>query len=196
MQNFELNEIFWSIQGEGFYSGTKALFIRLPNCNLNCSWCDTDWKISKKYTEQELRDFITKEQAPLCIMTGGEPLLNPQIEAIIKIVKEYGFKITCETNGTQPYIQGIDWVTCSPKRDAEYFIHVGLESMVNEFKYVVDKDFDFTILDKHNPKDGRHYYLSPEFGTFRESIKSIIQFQKINPLWRLSLQTHKWARIR
>lgn len=196
MLNYNLNDLFWSVQGEGFNAGTKALFIRLPECNLKCSWCDTDWNTYKTYSEAELRAFIELEKAPICVITGGEPLLNPQIHNIIKLIKEYGFKTTCETNGTQPYVEGIDWVTCSPKREAGYLVHEDLEKKVSEFKYVVDKDFDFSILERHNITDGRGYYLSPEFGNFRESIKEILAYQKLNPSWKISLQTHKWMRVR
>lgn len=196
MLNYNLTDIFWSVQGEGFNTGVKALFIRLPTCNLKCSWCDTDWTVFKTYTETELRAFIERETAPICVITGGEPLQNPQISDIIKIVKEYGFKITCETNGTMPYVDGIDWVTCSPKREAGYLVHPDIEAKVNEFKYVVDNGFHFSILDRHDTKDGRHYFLSPEFGNFRESIREILKYQKHNINWRLSLQTHKWIRVK
>jgi len=196
MQNYELSEIFWSVQGEGFYSGVKALFIRLPNCNLKCKWCDTNWKIIQNYPEYKLKDICKQEIAPLCIITGGEPLFNPQIEDIIKILYPFGFKINCETNGTMPYINGIDWITCSPKKESAYIIHPDIEKRVNEFKYVVDKDFDFSILKRHNIEDGRYYYLSPEFGSFRKSIKAILDFQKNNIFWRISLQTHKWMKIK
>lgn len=196
MQNYNLTDLFWSVQGEGFNVGTKALFVRLPNCNLKCSWCDTDWTVFKSYTEEQLKEFISKEKAPICVITGGEPLHNPQIADIIKLVKQYGFKTTCETNGTMPYVDGIDWVTCSPKRESGYLIHEDIESRVNEFKYVVDEGFDFSILQRHNVEDGRHYFLSPEFGNFRDSIKRILEFQKSNINWRLSLQTHKWIRVK
>ena len=196
MQNYKLSEIFWSVQGEGFYSGVKALFIRLPNCNLKCQWCDTDWKVFKHYSEDGLREICKEESSPICVITGGEPLFNPQVEDIIKIVRQCGFRISCETNGTMPYVNGIDWITCSPKKEAAYIIHPDIEKRVNEYKYVVDKDFDFSILKRHNIKDGRHYYLSPEFGNFRKSIKAILEFQKNNIFWKISLQTHKWMKIK
>jgi organic radical activating enzyme len=196
MQNYNLTDLFWSVQGEGFNSGTRALFVRLPNCNLKCSWCDTDWTVFKTYTEEQFRQFIQLEKAPICVITGGEPLHSPQINDIIKIVKQYNFKTTCETNGTMPYVEGIDWVTCSPKRETGYLVHPNIAAKVNEFKYVVDKDFDFSVLERHDTKDGKHYYLSPEFGNFRESIKEILRYQRKNSDWKLSLQTHKWIRVK
>lgn len=125
--------------------------------------------------------------------------MNKQTPLVIKLLKDYGFEIACETNGTFPYMEGIDYVTCSPKRDAEYKVHEGLWDHVSEFKYVVDEDFDFKILDRHtalgNTSEAR-LSLSPEFNDMAGSVKKISDYIQENPWWRMSLQTHKFIGVK
>lgn len=196
MQNFLINDIFWTFQGEGANAGRRSLFIRLPKCNLRCSWCDTEFDSFKKMSLEELNDFIDKEQARFAVITGGEPLMNRQTKEIVAILKSAGFIVACETNGTWPYVEGIDFVTCSPKKDAGYEVHQDLFDYVNEFKYVVDTDFDFSILDRHDTSDGKRYSLSPEFNDMLGSVAKIETYIAKNPAWRLNLQTHKWIGIK
>lgn len=115
---------------------------------------------------------------------------------VVSILKELGFYLACETNGTFPPVAGIDFITCSPKAEAEFSIHDELYPAVSEFKYVVDDQFDFNILDRHkdDPPNQRHS-LSPEFGTMADSVKRISEYIQQNPRWNLSLQTHKWLGI-
>lgn len=197
----KINEMFNTFQGEGFHAGRRALFVRMPDCNLDCSWCDTEWKSFKEYSEEQFMDFIQQEKSKFAVLTGGEPLMNKQLPRVINYLKSSGFEVAVETNGTMPPQAGIDWVTCSPKRDAAYKIHPKLAPRVKEYKYVVDKDFDFKILERHNIGQplftpGRRLYLSPEFGELHENLEKIFNYIKENPNWRISLQTHKTMGIR
>jgi len=194
-----INDVFWTIQGEGFNAGRRALFIRMPYCNYNCTWCDTSYNTYNEWQEYELIDYAVKEKARFAVLTGGEPLMNKQLPLIINILKNLGFEIAVETNGSFPRLEGIDFVTCSPKRFVqkglpEFFINPSLRYLVDEYKYVVDSEFDFSILDKHKT-DKCKLSLSPEFNEFDLNIKKILDYVKENPKWKISLQTHKWLKI-
>lgn len=193
MREFLINDVFWTVQGEGAFAGSRALFIRLPFCNLKCSWCDTEFNTYKKVTTDELLSIFKDEQCRFCVITGGEPTMNKQTPELVSLLKQNGFFVSCESNGTFSPPCEFDWLTVSPKRfqDDPYYVNPTAFTQAHEFKYVVDSEFDFSILQRHTPNDGRRYSLSPEWGTFSENIQKIINFQKENPSWRISLQTHK-----
>lgn len=189
-----INDVFWTIQGEGFYTGHRALFVRMPHCNLACSWCDTDFSTHKKWSVAEFQNKALEEECRLAVLTGGEPLMHKHSPRVIGILKNLNFYVSVETNGTMPYLDGIDWVTCSPKRDAGYEVHSKLVDHVNEFKFVVDDKFDFSILDRFNEIDVR-LSLSPEFNNMNKQVERILGYIRDNPRWRLNLQTHKWIGV-
>lgn len=197
MSELLINDVFFTVQGEGKYAGTRALFVRMPFCNLSCSWCDTQFDTYKKWSEEEFLTFARGEATRFAVITGGEPTLNKHTPHVVRLLKSLGYFVACETNGNFPPVLGIDFITCSPKRDAlpPYSVHRDMWAKVGEFKYVVDKDFDFSILDRHDLRDGRRYSLSPEFGNMKESLDRMIAYIKENPRWRISLQTHKIMNI-
>lgn len=191
-----LNDVFHTVQGEGFFMGTRALFVRLPYCNYNCPWCDTSYNSYEEWEEHEFMDFIDKEKTRFAVITGGEPLMNKQTPKIVDLLKRRGFFIACETNGSMPAVDGIDFVTCSPKKYSkglpEFYINPSIRNKVHEYKYVVEKDFDFSILNRHeNDPSDVSLRLSPEYNNFQESVNRILEYTKHNPKWKLSLQTHK-----
>jgi organic radical activating enzyme len=157
--------------------------------------CDTEYDSKKSWTPEEFTAYATSEPCRFAVITGGEPMLNKHTNEVIALLKSLGFYIACETNGTVPILPGIDFVTCSPKRFANppYFIHREAWQKVSEFKYVIDDQFDFDILDRHDLKDGRRYSLSPEFNNLEKSLDRISKYITYNPKWKISLQTHKWA---
>ncbi len=191
-----INNIFHTIQGEGFNWGRRALFVRMPFCNLKCSWCDTEFNTFGKYGHLEFMELARSEATRFAVLTGGEPMANKQSPIVIEILKNMGFEIAVETNGMFPIMNGIDFATISPKRDGGYKIHQGNEwlQIPHEFKYVVDAGFDWSILARHKDSTARKS-LSPEFGRFHESIQEIAAYIKENPAWRISLQTHKWMNV-
>ncbi len=193
--HLNLVDVFWTHQGEGFHAGRRALFVRLPFCNLKCSWCDTEFDTFKKYEEADFLAYASSEPARFAVITGGEPTMNKQTPRVIELLKSLGFEIAIETNGNFEIPYDIDFVTVSPKRDANYAIHLGALNKASEFKYVVDDGFDFSILDRHDTDDERRYSLSPEFNNFKASLEKIQNYIKENPEWRISLQTHKWMGI-
>lgn len=195
LTQLHINDLFHTFQGEGFHAGRRALFVRMPYCNLKCSWCDTSFNSYKKWTDGEFLSFAMQEKHRFAVITGGEPTMNKHTPRVIRLLKDSDYTLAIETNGCFPVPMGIDFITCSPKRDAKYLIHPDTYDKVHEFKYVIDKDFDFRTLDRHNVHDGRRYSLSPEFGNWNESLSMIFEFIKKNPHWRISLQTHKWMSI-
>ena len=190
----KIHSVFHTLQGEGQFAGTRALFVRMGFCNLSCSFCDTEFKSQFEIGEKALVAQALSERTRFAVITGGEPMMNKQTPLVIETLKKLGFYIATETNGNFPIFDGIDFVTCSPKRDANppYFVHLLAEPKVNEYKYVVDENFDFTLLDRHDTSDGRRYSLSPEFSQLEDSVIKIVHYIEAFPEWKLSLQTHKW----
>jgi organic radical activating enzyme len=151
----QINDLFWTLQGEGRWTGRRALFVRLPFCNYDCPWCDSEYNSFKKISEDEFLQFTKQESARFAVITGGEPMAHKDLPRIIMLLKKEGFEIACETNGSLPIPAAIDFPTVSPKRFTqkkypEFFIHEDALTKAKELKYVVDSDFDFKILDRHN----------------------------------------------
>ncbi len=195
MSNLRINDVFFTFQGEGLHSGRRALFVRMPFCDLKCSWCDTEFNSFEKWHEDEFWKFAIQEKCRFAVITGGEPMMNKQTPKVIEILKQIGYQIACESNGRHPIRDGIDFVTISPKRDDNYKIHPHAFARASEFKYVIDEGFNWEFLKRHDLNDGRRYSLSPEYGRFEQSMKEIMDYIKENPLWRYSLQTHKLLKI-
>lgn len=194
-----LVEMFWTFQGEGANWGRRALFVRMPFCNLKCTWCDTEFNKFEKFTEQQIIDFASQEPCRFAVITGGEPMMNKDTPRVIKILKDLGFEIACETNGTFPIYDGIDFVTVSPKRDAGYSVHPSVIEKINELKIVVDHGFDFKVCTDFEfigLSSTCRKTLSPEYGFFKLNVDQITRFIQENPKWRISLQTHKWLGVR
>jgi 7-carboxy-7-deazaguanine synthase len=193
MNELRLNDVFWTLQGEGANWGRRALFVRMPFCNLACSWCDTSFNSYKKWSEEDFVAFAKQEPGRFAVITGGEPTINKQTPRVIELLKGQNFEIAIESNGTFPIPAHVDFATVSPKRDSGYDIHPNNMS-ADEFKYVVDDEFDFSILDRHQGSLSK-LSLSPEFTKFNDNVQKILAYIKEHPEWRLSLQTHKWLGI-
>ena len=199
METFRINDVFWTFQGEGLHAGRRALFIRLPFCNYKCPWCDTEYNSYKEWDATDLVDFAKQESARFAVITGGEPLMNKQTPSVISLLKTLGFEIAVETNGSMPKLEGIDFITCSPKKYVqqglpEFFINPAIRHKVSEYKYVIEEGFDLSILGRHKG-DTCRLSLSPEFNGFDKNLETIFNYIKENPKWRISLQTHKWMKV-
>ena len=115
MKKKKINEIFYSLQGEGFHSGVPSVFVRFSGCNLRCPFCDTQHEDGLEMTEDEIFREVNRYPANWVILTGGEPSLFIDTDFISKLKAATGKKIAIETNGTRPLPEGIDWITVSPK---------------------------------------------------------------------------------
>ena len=179
----KINEIFYSLQGEGFHTGTPAVFVRFSGCNLRCSFCDTRHEEGVMMTDEEIVEKVSSFPARMVILTGGEPSLWID-KALISRLREAGKQICIETNGTRPLPDGIDWVTCSPKQGAKPVI-----SRMDEVKVVYEGQ-DITVYEL---LPAGHFFLQPcSCSNVAETVACVMQ----HPKWRLSLQTHKLIEIK
>lgn len=204
MKQYRINEIFYSLQGEGFYTGTPAVFIRFSGCNLRCPFCDTDHAEGAMMSAGEIIAAIAAYPSRHVVLTGGEPSLFAD-DDLISALHGDGRYIAVETNGTHPLPSGIDWVTCSPKyglvpsgnrnAGAEVCADVLLDRC-DELK-VVYLGQDMSVYDGIKAD---HHFLQPcDTGRPDENrrlLSAAIEYCKSHPLWRLSLQTHKLLGIR
>lgn len=178
----KINEIFYSLQGEGFYTGTPAVFVRFSGCNLKCDFCDTEHESGTWMSDEEILAAISVYPAKLVILTGGEPSLWID-DAFIETLHQDGIYVCIETNGTKPVPKAIDWVTCSPKQNAL----VQLTSM-NEVKVV----YTGQDLSEYTKLQAAYYYLQP---CSCKNTTEVVDYILDHPQWRLSLQTHKLIQI-
>lgn len=206
---YKVNEIFYTLQGEGAHSGIPAVFVRFSGCNLRCPWCDTEFS---EYTQMSAEQIVTEmlslydlpnERRKMCVLTGGEPSL--QVDAtLIEALHKAGFYICIETNGTRPLPEGIDWITCSPK----YGTTIALKR-VNEVKVVFTGDYDPEIW--RTQLEAEHWMLQPlryngellmESGIdewendSNDNLDETVRYILDHPFWRLSVQLHKIAGLR
>lgn len=191
---YPVNEIFYSLQGEGFHAGLPVVFIRFAGCNLKCPFCDTDFSSFRPMAINEIIDEIVKHPAPTVVFTGGEPTLQP-LEPLVDALHGQGYKVHIETNGTKEISADIDWVTCSPKIVSEngtsrYDINDTMYKRADELKIV----FTGTSQLEETAElfTTRNRFLQPcSLSNTKETVDYILQ----HPHWRLSLQTHKYIGI-
>lgn len=201
MKRYRINEIFYSLQGEGRNTGRAAVFVRFSGCNLACSFCDTDFRAYREMTADEvvntvkgiLPSFVdnrsgegvgTARSSVLVVLTGGEPTLQVDFD-LIDALHHAGFpEVAMESNGTKEPPPNLDWLTVSPKEQVSV-------NRCNELKCLFDESGradDCGIR-------ADFYYLQPcDTGDpvrNAEIIAACTKYIKQHPKWQLSLQTHK-----
>lgn len=207
--SYFIKEIFYTLQGEGAQSGRPAVFCRFSGCNLwsgreqdrehaICRFCDTDFRGTNGEGGGVYRtaDALAARIAsvwpepqpsvtpPYVVCTGGEPLL--QLDALlIDALHARGFLIAVETNGTRPVPPGLDWITVSPKANAELNVIVGDElKLVYPQEGAEPEQFEHLAF--------IHRFLQPLDGPEREANTArAVAYCLAHPQWRLTLQTHK-----
>ena len=197
MTTYPIVEIFHSVQGEGYHAGIPHVFVRFGNCNLRCSWCDTDFLT---YQDMELDAIVEQVLSFDCervIFTGGEPALQ-DLATIGRRLKAAGCTLSIETNGTLPVDPIIDWVCVSPKD--QVYPDVNIRQREGDELKVVYVGQELSMYD--GLKDGfTHMFLQPcyiDTATVEENGRSFAAVEalvKRSPGWRLSLQTHKWMGV-
>ena len=189
-----VNEIFYSLQGEGFHTGTPAAFVRLSGCNLSCYFCDTRHEAGQEMTVEQIAETVNRlaPQAPLLVLTGGEPSLWIDEDFVATLKSLTGKTIAIETNGTHPLPQGIDWVTLSPKGAFPGGDHEPcVLTHCDELKVVyLGQD-----LGRYDHIEARHRFLQPCYCPEEEERQRQLRLTAdavlAHPTWRLSLQTHR-----
>lgn len=197
MVAYRINEIFYSLQGEGYWSGRPAVFVRFSGCNLKCSFCDTDHLQYKEYSAVQIVDEIEHFPSDFVVITGGEPSLFVD-EELINALHEAGKFVAIETNGTHQLPQGIDWVTLSPKDSFVHNAEVHIRN-ADEVKVVFD-GHNIGQIEKYSTFVASHFYLQPCDAGKEDANKQIvyntIEYCKKHPQWSLSVQLHKLIGIR
>ena len=193
-----LMEAFYTIQGEGMFSGQPAYFIRLGGCDVGCVWCDVkdSWE-AERWPIVPISEMVAEAEsypARLVVITGGEPLMH-NLGPLTSLLKDKGFQINMETSGAHPFSGTIDWTCLSPKKFKQPLPQVYKHA--NELKVVVfnKSDFDFALKYAKLVNEKCHLLLQPEWSKAEIMTPLIIDFVKENPAWRVSLQTHKYMEI-
>ena len=191
-------EEFYTIQGEGYWTGTAAHFIRLGGCDVGCVWCDVkeSWDASKheSKTVDQILQMVLSSNAKRAVVTGGEPAMY-NLDQLTTSLNKNGVKTHIETSGVYPLSGKWHWICFSPKK-----FKVPDESIypiADELKVIVYNKSDFEFAEVHAKKVGKDckLYLQPEWGRIEQVLPLITQYVKENPQWKISLQSHKYMGI-
>ncbi len=191
-----VNEIFFTLQGEGYYSGTPAVFVRLSGCNLRCPFCDTQHEAGVEMSEEEIVDRVGEwSWCRHVVITGGEPSLQ-LTASLVDALHAAGHYVAVETNGTRTLPPNVDWVTLSPK---DLFLGpqaAPILTRADELKVVYDGEHE---PQQYSGITVQHRFLQP-CDTGDPSRNALItaatvEYIKSHTQWRLSLQTHKIINI-
>lgn len=193
----KVNEIFYSLQGEGFNAGTSAVFVRFAGCNLQCPFCDTDFAVGTEMTEEDIAAQVVRYPTSLVVITGGEPSLQ-LTESLVDALHRQGRRVAVETNGTHPLPSNVDWITLSPKDMFLGKVASPILTEVDELKVVFDGIHQPVIYENIKVRHAR--FLQPcDTGDPQRNgiiVNQVVEYVKANPQWRLSLQIHKMIGIR
>ncbi|CAM4168957.1 7-carboxy-7-deazaguanine synthase QueE [Flavobacterium jumunjinense] len=192
-----LMEEFYTIQGEGFHTGTAAYFIRIGGCDVGCHWCDVKESWNADLHPPTATDVIVanaKKYAETVVITGGEPL-TWDMSLITAKLKQAGMKVHIETSGAYSVTGNWDWFCLSPKK-----MKLPVQSaydIANELKVIVYNKHDFQFAEEQAAKTNKNaiLFLQPEWSKKEEMTPLIIDYVMNNPKWRISLQTHKYLNI-
>ena len=191
-------EEFYTIQGEGFYSGRPAYFIRLAGCDIGCVWCDVkeswDADIHPLISIDSLVENAASSSSNFVVITGGEPAMY-DLNTLIDKLKYRGIQTAIETSGCHPLKGDIDWYCFSPKKfkapiDEAY-------DLASELKVIIAHSSDLQWAEKHASRVSKscRLFLQPEWSKRERYLPEIIDYVKEHPQWRISLQTHKFMNI-
>ena len=197
----KINEIFYSLQGEGHHTGYPSVFIRFSGCNLQCPFCDTRHNEGVAMTDTDIVHAVNLYKADWVVLTGGEPSMWIDADFIRLLHQATGKKIAIETNGTRPLPEGIDWVTVSPK--------TGIADMIGDPEIRVDRADEIKVVDVGQDLDGYFelpcrgmktlMYLQPCYVADEKKRKSntmrTVRRVLQDPRWTLSLQIHRYLGI-
>lgn len=193
-----LMEAFYSLQGEGFYKGTAAYFIRLGGCDVGCHWCDVkeSWEAERHplVQAQAIADEALAHSKTI-IITGGEPLMW-NLNLLTQRLKAGGVRTHIETSGAHPLSGEWDWICLSPKKIKR---PVGdVLRRANELKMVIYNNNDFLFAEEMAAEVNQEclLYLQPEWSKRDKVIPKIVDYVLAHPQWKASLQMHKYLDIR
>ena len=193
-----LMEAFYSLQGEGFYKGTAAYFIRLGGCDVGCHWCDVKESWAAEAHPLVPVDTIVTDalaHSKTMIITGGEPLMW-NLDLLTEKLRAAGARTHIETSGAHPLSGTFDWMCLSPKKIKR---PVGdVLQKANELKMVIYNNNDFLFAEEMAAQVSPDclLYLQPEWSKRNKVIPKIVDYVMAHPQWKASLQMHKYLDIR
>lgn len=195
---YPVMEHFYTLQGEGKFTGTAAYFIRLGGCDVGCVWCDVkeSWNADEhtKMSVSEILEKIAAFPVQHIVITGGEPAMY-DLTPLVNALHENGYYVAIETSGAHQLTGNVDWYTFSPKKFKAPVNEAYIRA--SELKVVIYHKSDFDWAREHAQKVSPDclLYIQPEWSKQERLLPEIIEFVKMNPNWRLSLQTHKYLNI-
>ena len=193
-----LMEAFYTIQGEGYYSGKAAYFLRIGGCDVGCHWCDVkeSWNadLHPPTSITDILKGIAQYPVDTVVITGGEPLMW-NLDKLTAALKLEGLKVHLETSGAYPYSGDFDWVCMSPKKMQAPL--PAIKPITSELKVIVNNKHDFIWAEQQREglSDNCKLYLQAEWSKREKIIPIIIDFVKENKHWTISLQSHKYMNI-
>jgi 7-carboxy-7-deazaguanine synthase len=193
-----LVEEFFSLQGEGYHTGKAAYFIRLGGCDVGCSWCDSrfSWNTDLHPMVETglIIERIIKSGTDSVVVTGGEPLMW-NLDFLCSCLKEKKVSTFIETSGAYPLSGEWDWICLSPKKNMPPVNEICI--VADELKVIIQDKTDFKWAEKYRGMvNGKcRLFLQPEWSRSESVIPEIVEYIKRNPIWRISLQVHKYMRI-
>jgi 7-carboxy-7-deazaguanine synthase len=192
-----LMEEFYTIQGEGYHTGTAAYFIRIGGCDVGCHWCDVKESWNAALHPPTITDLIVenaKKHADTVVVTGGEPLMWDMTSLTQKLKSQY-LKVHIETSGAYPLTGVWDWICLSPKKNK--LPVQTLYDKADELKVIIYNKHDFIFAEEQAEKVNSKaiLFLQPEWSKKEEMTPLIVDYVMNNPKWRVSLQTHKYLNI-
>jgi 7-carboxy-7-deazaguanine synthase len=198
LNTLPLMEDFYTIQGEGYYQGHAAYFVRLGGCDVGCVWCDVkeSWE-AEAHPKVSIEEIVRRAKSSgteIVVITGGEPAMY-DLTVLTSELKKAGLQTNIETSGAYPLTGSWDWVCFSPKKfkapDASVY------PLANELKVIVYNKSDFKWAEDFAKEVGMdcELFLQPEWSKEKEMLPLIIEYVKANPKWKVSLQIHKYMNI-
>lgn len=188
-------EHYYTVQGEGAYTGSPAYFIRLAGCDVGCVWCDVkeSWEVDERQVVNtgEVVKAAAGCPARMAVITGGEPLMY-DLKPLTYALKKKGFRVHLETSGAHFLSGRIDWVCLSPKKFKSP--PPGVYAHADELKVVIYNKMDFKWAEEQAAKvSGRcRLFLQPEWSKRNQMLPQITAYVKAHPKWEISLQSHKY----
>ncbi|UOB16423.1 7-carboxy-7-deazaguanine synthase QueE [Abyssalbus ytuae] len=192
-----LMEEFYTIQGEGYYKGTAAYFIRVGGCDVGCHWCDVkeSWNAGL-HPPTHVNNIVENaaKYSDTIVVTGGEPL-SWNMQPLTSGLKAKGLKTHIETSGAYKLTGEWDWICLSPKKLKKPTPEIYKKA--HELKIIIYNRSDFDFAEEQATKVNKDciLYLQPEWSKREKMIPEIVEYVMKNPKWKVSLQTHKYLNI-
>ena len=192
-----LMEAFYTVQGEGFHTGTPSYFIRVGGCDVGCHWCDVkeSWN-PKLHPATDTNEIVNEalKHSKTIVVTGGEPL-TWDMTVLTHALKAKSAKIHIETSGAYPLTGVWDWICLSPKKNKLPVPEIYQKA--DELKVIVFNQHDFIFAEEQarHVRPDCQLFLQPEWSRREKMMPEIVDYVMKNPKWRISLQTHKYLNI-